>query len=71
MAASNINTALLSLTAFVQFVTPTNSSPEPAGTNSSPPFNILDYGTTASQIAAMATNVNNLLMTAICEAVVP
>jgi hypothetical protein len=64
MAASNINTAILSLTAFVQFVTPTNSSSEPAGTNSSPPFNILDYGTTASQIAAMATNVNNLLATA-------
>ena len=64
VAASNINTAILSLTAFVQFVTPTNSSPAPAGTNSSPPFNILDYGTAASQIAAMATNVNNLLMTA-------
>ena len=64
IAASNINTAILSLTAFVQFVTPTNSSPEPEGTNSSPPFNILDYGTAASQIAAMATNVNNLLATA-------
>jgi hypothetical protein len=64
VAASNINTALLSLTAFVQFVTPTNSSSEPEGTNSSPPFNILDYGTTASQISAMATNVNNLLATA-------
>ncbi|HTQ51304.1 MAG TPA: hypothetical protein VMJ12_11375 [Candidatus Acidoferrales bacterium] len=63
-AASNINTALLSLTAFVQFVTPTNSSPQPEGTNSSPPFNILDYGTAASKIGAMATNVNNLLATA-------
>jgi hypothetical protein len=66
VAASNINTAILSLTAFVQFVTPTNSSTAPATTttNSSPPFNILDYGTAASQIAAMATNVNNLLLTA-------
>ena len=63
-AAKNINTALLSLTAFVEYVSPTNSSPEPEGTNSSPPFNILDYGTAASKIGAMATNVNNLLTTA-------
>jgi hypothetical protein len=64
IAASNINTALLSLTAFVQFVTPTNSSSAPETTNNSPPFNILDYGTAATQISAMATNVNNLLTTA-------
>jgi hypothetical protein len=63
-AASNINTALLSLTEFVRFVTPTNDSSAPESTNSSPPFNILDYGTAASQISAMATNVNNLLTTA-------
>ena len=62
-AASNINNALLSLTAFVQFVSPTNTPATPPDTNS-PPFNILDYGTVASQIGSTASNLTVLLVTA-------
>jgi hypothetical protein len=62
-AASNINNALLSLTAFVQYVSPTNTPATPPDTNS-PPFNILDYGTVASQIGSTASNLTVLLATA-------
>jgi hypothetical protein len=62
-AASNINNALLSLTAFVQFVSPTNTPSTPPDTNS-PPFNVLDYGTAASQIGSAATNLTALLASA-------
>jgi len=62
-AASNINNALLSLTAFVQFVSPTNTTATPPDTNS-PPFNILDYGTVAAQIGNTASNLTVLLNTA-------
>lgn len=63
-AATNINTAIHSLTEFVEFVSPTNSTPATATTNSSPPFNVLDYGTAASQIGSAATNLTTLLLTA-------
>ena len=56
-AATNINAAIQSLTEFVRFVTPTNA---PATTNSHP-FNVLDYGTAATQIGAAANNLNALL----------
>jgi methyl-accepting chemotaxis protein len=59
-AATNINAAIQSLTAFVQYVSPTNTSPASAATNS-PPFNVLDYGTAATQIGAAANNLNALL----------
>ena len=62
-AASNINNALLSLTAFVQFVSPTNTTATPPDTNC-PPFNILDYGTVAAQIGNTASNLTVLLNTA-------
>ena len=62
-AASNINAALQSLTAFVQYVSPTNTPPAPAATNS-PPFNVLDYGTAASQIGSAASNLTALLASA-------
>jgi methyl-accepting chemotaxis protein len=58
MAATNIDSAIQSLTAFVQYVSPTNTSP--ADTNR-PPFNVLDYGTAATQISAAATNLNALI----------
>jgi hypothetical protein len=61
-AATNINAAIQSLTAFVQYVSPTNATPEPAATNS-PPFNILDYGTAASQIGMAAGKLDTLLVT--------
>jgi hypothetical protein len=59
-AATNINAAIQSLTAFVHYVSPTNTSPASATTNS-PPFNVLDYGTAAAQIGAAANNLNALL----------
>ena len=63
MAASNINNALQSLTAFVQYVSPTNAPSTPPDTNS-PPFNVLDYGTAATQIGNAASNLTALLATA-------
>ncbi len=57
-AATNINAAIQSLTEFVRFVTPTNSTPS---TTNSHPFNVLDYGTAATQIGAAANNLNALL----------
>jgi hypothetical protein len=58
-AAKSINTAIKSLTEFVQYVSPTNASP--ASATNSHPFNVLDYGTAASQIGAAANNLNALL----------
>lgn len=63
MAASNVNNALQSLTVFVQYVSPTNTPSTPPDTNS-PPFNVLDYGTAASQIGSAASNLTTLLATA-------
>ncbi len=63
VAATNVNTAIQSLTAFVEFVTPTNSSSETVSTNSSPPFNVLDYGKAATQVGAMANHLQELLAT--------
>ncbi len=58
-AATNINAAIQSLTAFVQYVSPTNS--KPASATNSHPFNVLDYGAAAAQIGAAANNLNALL----------
>ena len=54
--------AIQSLDAFVHYVSPpeTNAVPQPPDTNSLP-FNILDYGKTATEIAAMAKEINTLL----------
>ncbi len=59
-AATNINAAILSLTAFVQYVTQTNTTP--SSTTNNHPFNVLDYGTAATQIGAAANNLNALLV---------
>jgi DNA repair ATPase RecN len=61
-AATAINHAVQSLTEFVQYVSPTNARPASATANSRP-FNVLDYGTAASQIGAAASNLNALLTT--------
>ncbi len=61
-AATAFNTTIKSLTEFVRYVNPTNASPASAATNSHP-FNVLDYGTAASQIGAAANNLNTLLTT--------
>jgi hypothetical protein len=57
-AATNVNAAIQSLTAFVQYVSPTNSSP--SSTTNHHPFNVLDYGTAAAQIGVAANNLNAL-----------
>jgi hypothetical protein len=62
-AATNIDSAIKSLTTFVQYVSPTNSSGSSASTNGHP-FNVLDYGVAASQIGRAATNLQGLLLTA-------
>lgn len=61
-AATAINTAIKSLDAFVRYVSPTNATPASTATNRRP-FNVLDYGTAASQIGAAANNLNALLTT--------
>ena len=58
-AATNINTAIQSLAAFVHSVSQTN--PPPAQATNRHPFNVLDYGTAAAQIGAAANNLNALL----------
>jgi hypothetical protein len=60
VAATNINAAIQSLTAFVQYVSPTDAVPASTATNSRP-FNVLDYGTAAAQIGTAASNLNTLL----------
>jgi hypothetical protein len=62
-AATNIDSAIKSLTTFVLYVSPTNSGGSATSTNSHP-FNVLDYGVAASQIGAAATNLQGLLLTA-------
>jgi hypothetical protein len=61
-AATNINAAIQSLTEFVRYVSPTNARPASAGTNSRP-FNVLDYGQAAGQVATAARDLNTLLTT--------
>lgn len=58
-AATNINAVIRSLTEFVRYVSPTNTTSS-AATNSHP-FNVLDYGTAAAQISVAANNLNTLL----------
>jgi hypothetical protein len=60
--ADSVNAAIKSLDAFVQYVSPpeTNAVPATPDTDSHP-FNVLDYGTAASQIGAMATNLTTLI----------
>jgi hypothetical protein len=59
-AATAINTAIKSLDSFVRYVSPPNSNRTTLSTNSRP-FNVLDYGTAASQIGAAAKDLNALL----------
>ncbi len=59
VAATNINTAIRSLTEFVRYVSPTNEVS--ASATNSHPFNVLDYGTAATQIGAAANELNTLV----------
>ena len=63
--ATSIDHAIQSLHAFVRFVSPESVSnaapPEAAAAEEKRPFNVLDYGQAATQVGAMATNLNALL----------
>ncbi len=61
--ATSLDGAIQSLHAFVRYVSPPPSSnevPTTVSTNSRP-FDVLDYGQAASQVAAMAKDLNTLL----------
>ena len=61
--AASINEAIKSLDQFVRYVSPPDTNPAPADTNSVP-FNVLDYGRAAGQIGLMANDLRALLDTA-------
>jgi len=63
--AKSANAAIQSLDAFMHYVSPpdTNAVASPPDTNSHP-FNVLDYGTAATQVGAMARDLNTLLTSA-------
>jgi hypothetical protein len=61
--AASVNTTIKSLDTFVANCSSTNGASSPPATNS-PPFNINDYGKTASDIGAAADRLNTLLLTA-------
>jgi hypothetical protein len=65
--ANSVNSAVKSLDAFVRYVSPPDTNSTPADTNS-PPFNVLDYGTAAAQVGAMAKDLN-LLLTSVTQSV--
>jgi hypothetical protein len=59
----SLDGAIKSLDTFVHFVSPAKTNPAPASTNGHP-FNVLEFGTAATQIAAMTKDLNALLATA-------
>jgi hypothetical protein len=61
--AKEVNATIHSLDAFIHYVSPpdTNAQPVTPDTNSHP-FNVLDYGTTAGQVGAMATNLTAMIL---------
>ena len=65
--ANSVNSAVKSLDAFVHYVSPPDTNSAPADANS-PPFNVLDYGTAATQVGAMARDLN-LLLTSVNQSV--
>ena len=58
--ALSVNASIKSLDEFVRYFSPTNPPVTAASTNSKP-FNVLDYGTAASQIGVAAKEVDSLL----------
>lgn len=58
--AASVKGAIQSLDAFVRYVTPPKTNAPTVNTNQRP-FNVLDYGTAATQVAVMAKEVNALL----------
>lgn len=62
-AAQSINTAIKSLDDFVRTVSPPSTNASSSTATNSHPFNILDYGTAASQIGTAAKDLNATLLT--------
>jgi hypothetical protein len=58
--ATSVKGAIESLDAFVRYVSPPETNPPTVNTNRRP-FDVLDYGTAATQVAGMAKEVNALL----------
>jgi hypothetical protein len=58
--ATSLNGAIKSLDAFVRYVSPPDTNP-PVATTNSQPFNVLDYGKAASQVGGMARDLTGLL----------
>jgi len=57
--ATSVNSAVQSLDAFVRSVSPATN--RPAADTNSKPFNVLDYGTAASQVGGAAKDLGGLL----------
>jgi hypothetical protein len=61
--ANSLDGAIKSLDAFVRYVSPPDTNPLTTSTNSQP-FNVLDYGKAAGEIAAMARDLGGLIASA-------
>lgn len=61
LMSTSVNATIQSLDSFVRYVNPPETNAVPA-TNATP-FNVLDYGTAATQIAGMARELNAALTT--------
>jgi hypothetical protein len=59
----SVNGAIKSLDTFIQYVSPPKTNPAPPSTNTHP-FNVLEFGTAATQVAAMTKDLNTLLSNA-------
>jgi hypothetical protein len=59
----SLNGAIQSLDSFVHFVSPPETNPPPPSTNSHP-FNVVEFGTAATQVAAMSKDLNVLITSA-------
>jgi len=59
--ANSLNAAIKSLDAFVHYVSPPDTNPAPVVDTNSKPFDVLDYGTAATQVGGMAKDLNTLL----------
>jgi hypothetical protein len=61
--AKSVNAAIQSLDSFVRYVSPPDTNPPAVNPDTnSRPFNVLDYGTAAGEIGAMATNLTTMIL---------
>jgi hypothetical protein len=59
----SLNGAIKSLDSFVHYVSPPETNPPPPSTNSHP-FNVVEFGTAATQVAAMSRDLKVLITSA-------